>query len=84
MITHSTSYTLAQRTAIDLRGVPQIPDEIAAKLAHIERYKAVSLTSSDYKRIRKTIIAACVEIRRRRIELMGAVEEREQLVDSED
>lgn len=77
MIVHSDSYILAQRTAIDLRGVPQIPDEIAEKLARIERYKAINLSSNDYKRIRKTIVAACIEIRKRRMELMGAVEEEE-------
>lgn len=72
---HSPSYTAAQSCAIDLSGVPQIPAEIAEKLSHVERYKAVNLTSADYKRIRKAIIAACAEIRRRRAELMGAVVE---------
>lgn len=84
MITHSTSYILAQRTAIDLHGVPQIPSEIAEKLSHVERYKAVYLTKNDYKRIRKAIVAACAEIRRRRAELMGVVVEdgeREEVAD---
>lgn len=69
MIVHSPSYTAAKSCAIDLDGVPQIPSEIAEKLSHVERYKEVSLTSSDYKRIRIAINAACLEIRRRRWEL---------------
>lgn len=70
MIVHSTSYTLAQRNAIDLRGIPQIPAEIAEKLSHIERYRGVTLTSRDYKRLRVAINAACAEIRKRRLALM--------------
>lgn len=79
---HSPSYTAAQSCAIDLSGVPQIPAEIAEKLSHVERYKAVYLTKNDYKRIRKAIIAACAEIRRRRAELMGAVVGGEQAVEA--
>lgn len=62
----------AERNAITLDGIPQMPNELAAKFSEQERWPRgkIEFTAEESLFIDDTIKAACDEIKKRRLAIM--------------
>lgn len=62
----------AERNAVPLKGVPQIPNELAAKFSEQERWPRGKIEFSEQESviIDGAIKAACNEIKKRRLAIM--------------